>query len=58
MSTNTEVELELIEEYRINDEHRFKLKVKGTNIIFNVAADDLGEAVNKVIKMMKDLKML
>ncbi len=54
---NTEIELELVEEYIINDEHRFKLRVKGTKLIFNVSATNLEEAVNKVITIMKSLKL-
>lgn len=54
----TEVELELIEEYIINDERRFKFRVKGTKLIFNVAATDLEEAVNKVVTIMRSLKLV
>jgi len=32
-------EFEIIEEYFLNGEHRFRLKLKGTNIIVNVVAE-------------------
>jgi uncharacterized protein YpuA (DUF1002 family) len=53
-----DLELEVIEEYVIDGIHRFKLRIKGSNIIFNVSAEDLEEAVKKVIDMMKSLKLI
>jgi hypothetical protein len=53
-----DIELEVVEEYVIDGVHRFKLKVKGSNIVFNVSAENLEEAVRKVIDMMKSLKLI
>jgi len=52
------VTLELIEEYVIMGEHRFKLRLRGTNIVFNVSANSLDEAVSKAINMIKGLKII
>jgi len=52
------VTLELIEEYIIMGEHRFKLRLRGTNIVFNVSANSLEEAVSKAINMIKGLKII
>jgi len=53
-----DIELEVVEEYVIDGVHRFKLKVKGSNIVFNVNAENLEEAVRRVIDMMKSLKLI
>ncbi|MCD6084085.1 MAG: hypothetical protein J7J20_00935 [Desulfurococcales archaeon] len=52
------VELELIEEYVYAGQHRFRFKVKNTNIILNVAADNLDEGVKKVIEIVNKLGLL
>lgn len=52
-----EVVLELIEEYVIDGERRFKLRIKGTNLVFNVSGDNLEEAVKKATSMIKSLKI-
>ncbi len=51
-----EIVLELIEEYIVNGEHRFKLRIKGTNFVINVAADSLDEAVRKAAPIIKSIK--
>ncbi|MEM4499007.1 MAG: hypothetical protein QXH57_02715 [Sulfolobales archaeon] len=56
MSEN-ELVLELIEEYIIDGERRFKLKIKGTNLVFNVSGSNLEEAVRKATSMIKYLKI-
>lgn len=52
-----EVVLELVEEYVINGEHRFKLRMKGTNLVFNVSGDSLEDAVRKAVSIIKSLKL-
>ncbi len=52
-----EVVLELVEEYIIDGEHRFKLRIKGTKLILNVTAENLEEAVKKAIPMIKSFNL-
>ncbi len=49
------IELELIEEYIINNEKRFRVRIKGTNIILNVSADTLEEAVKRALDIISKL---
>lgn len=49
--------LELVEEYIIDGERRFKLRIKGTNLVFNVSGDNLEEAAKRAISMVKSLKL-
>ena len=51
------VELELIEEYTYAGQHRFRFKVKNTNIILNVAAESLDEGVKKAVELLKKLRL-
>ncbi|WP_292319043.1 hypothetical protein [Caldisphaera sp.] len=51
-----EYEFELIEEYYLNGEHRFRLKEKKSNLIFNVSADNIKEAARKASQMLSSLK--
>jgi hypothetical protein len=46
-------EFELVEEYFLEGEHRYRLKVKGTNLIVNVAADTLEEAASKAAGILE-----
>ncbi len=52
-------EFELVEEYFLNGEHRFRLKLRGTNIIVNVSADSIEEAAAKASGILDsvDVKM-
>lgn len=52
-----EVELELIEEYELLGEKRFRFRVKGTNIVINVGASNLEEAREKAIKIIEDMQL-
>ncbi len=47
------VEFELVEEYYYAGQHRFRLKVRGTSITVNVAADNLDEAVEKAFEILR-----
>lgn len=42
-----EYELEVVDEYILHGERRFRVRVKGTRIVVNVAADSVGEALEK-----------
>lgn len=46
------MEFELVEEYYYAGQHRFRLKVKGTPITINVAADDLDEATRRAFEIL------
>jgi hypothetical protein len=46
-------EFELIEEYFLEGEHRYRLKVKGSNLIINVAANSLEEAASKAAGILE-----
>lgn len=47
------MEFELIEEYRYAGQHRFKLRVRGTPITINVAANNLDEATEKAFEILR-----
>ncbi len=47
------VEFELVEEYYYAGQRRFRLKVRGTSITVNVAADNLDEAVEKAFEILR-----
>ncbi|MCG2872864.1 MAG: hypothetical protein L7G94_02725 [Acidilobus sp.] len=54
-------EFEIVEEYFLNGEHRFRLKLKGTNIIVNVVAETPEEAASRatgILDKVKAYKML
>ena len=53
-----EVELELIEEYELLGERRFRFRIKGTNIVINVGASKLEEAKEKAIKIIEDMHLI
>ena len=42
-----EYDLEVVDEYILQGERRFRVRVKGTRIVVNVAADSVGEALEK-----------
>jgi len=52
------VNLEIIEEYIIEGQRRYKIRLKGTNIIVNVEAQNDEEALRKVAELMVKLKMI
>ncbi len=51
------LELELIEEYELMGEKRYRFKIKDTKIVINVAAQNLEEAREKASKIIRDLKL-
>jgi len=56
--TGKRIEFELIEEYYYAGQHRYRLKVKETHIIVNVAADSLDEAVEKAFEILRSSGVL
>ncbi|MEM4558382.1 MAG: hypothetical protein QW208_00280 [Acidilobaceae archaeon] len=51
------LEFEVIEEYIQHGTRRFKVRVKNTKIIFNVAANNIEEALAKARRMAEKLKI-
>ncbi|MGC9071096.1 MAG: hypothetical protein ACP5HK_00130 [Acidilobus sp.] len=49
-------EFEVVEEYFLNGEHRFRLKVRGTNLVVNVAAASAEEAASKAASLLDKVK--
>jgi len=50
-------ELEIVEEYELLGEKRYRLRIKGTSIYLNVAADTPDQAIEKAIKMINDMRL-
>ncbi|MEM1758517.1 MAG: hypothetical protein QXE99_02235 [Acidilobaceae archaeon] len=51
------LEFEVIEEYIQHGTRRFKVRVKNTKITFNVAANNIEEALAKARRMAEKLKI-
>ena len=52
------VDLEIVEEYVIEGQRRYRVKLKGTNIVINVEAQNVEEALQKVAELMTKLRMV
>ncbi|MCE4611071.1 MAG: hypothetical protein F7B17_03775 [Desulfurococcales archaeon] len=50
------MELEVVEEYVLLGERRFRIRVKGTNLYVNVAASNREEALSKALSMLEKLR--
>ena len=50
--------LEVIEEYELLGEKRYRLRIKGTNVIINVHADSSEEAVKKAVRILQEMGLL
>ncbi len=48
-------ELEVVEEYELLGEKRFRIRVRGTRVYFNVSAETPEEAKEKAARMIKEL---
>jgi len=48
-----EVEFEIVEVYMLDGQKRFRLRVKGTNIVVNVAAETPDEAGEKAASLLE-----
>jgi len=57
MLSLSEVELEIVEKYELLGEKRYRLRIKGTSIYLNVAANNEQEAINKANKMIRELSL-
>ncbi len=53
----SEIELEIVEKYELLGEKRYRVRIKGTSIYLNVAANNEQEAINKANKMIKELSL-
>mgnify|MGYP000619078820 CR=1 FL=1 len=51
------IEYEVIEEYEISGQKRFRIRVKNTRIIFNVTASDPEEAIEKAKKLAEEIEL-
>ena len=56
MCGRSALELEVVEEYVLLGERRFRIRVKGTNIYVNVAASSREEALSKALSMLEKLR--
>ena len=50
------MEFELVEEYLLHGEKRYRLRVKGTKLLVNVSADTLEEAMEKAARLLEKVK--
>jgi len=55
---SSKIELELVEEYIYAGERRFRFRIKGTNIILNVEAEDIESGLKKAVDMVRKLKII
>ncbi len=53
----SEFEFEYIEEYEVLGEKRFRLRIKGTNIVLNVGAHSMDEAIRKANELVRELEI-
>ena len=51
------IEYEIIEEYEIAGQKRFRVRVKNTRIIFNVTANNPDEALEKAKKLAEEIEL-
>lgn len=49
------IDLELIDEYVYMGEKRYRFKIKNTNIVINVRAENPEEGANKAIELLKKI---
>ena len=49
------VELEIIEEYLLEGERRYRVRVKGTRIVLNVGASSSEEALEKAMRLYEKI---
>jgi len=54
----SEVEFEIVEVYLLDGQKRFRLRLKGTNIIINVAAESPEEAGEKAAALLERSRVL
>ena len=56
MSTG-QLELEIVEDYELLGEKRYRLRIKGTSIYLNVSANNEREALEKAQNMIRELQL-
>ncbi|HIQ23444.1 MAG TPA: hypothetical protein EYH50_00125 [Pyrodictium delaneyi] len=52
-----QVELELVEEYELLGEKRYRFRIKGTSIYLNVGGKDVEDARQKALSMIKEMQL-
>jgi hypothetical protein len=52
-----DIELEVVETYELLGEKRYRIRVKGTIVYVNVAANSEEEAKKKAIEMLKSMEL-
>lgn len=52
-----ELELEVVEEYMLLGEPRYRVRVKGTNLVINVHASSREEALEKARRIAESLSV-
>lgn len=57
MLSLSEIELEIVEKYELLGEKRYRLRIRGTSIYLNIAANNEEEAINKANKMIRELSL-
>ncbi len=57
MLGSSEIELEIVEKYELLGEKRYRLRIRGTSIYLNIAANNEEEAINKANKMIRELSL-
>ncbi len=50
-------EFDILEEYNLNGEHRYRLKVRGYDVLINVAANNVEEAIAKATAMLDKVRV-
>jgi len=50
-------DFEVIEEYELMGEKRFRVRLKQTNLVFNVAASSREEAIEKALNIARSLEI-
>jgi hypothetical protein len=58
MLTGNKAELEIIEEYTVEGKKRFRIRIKGLNIIFNLSASSPHEAASKAAELAVKLGLI
>lgn len=49
------MDLEVIDEYEVMGEKRFRVRVRGSNLVLNVSASTANEALTKARKLLERL---
>jgi len=51
------LDFEVIEEYELLGEKRFRVRIKGTNIVLNVSAENSEDAVEKAKELVEKIRL-